>query len=383
MATRLKETGQVAYFFGHERPGAKPGPDSNMLIAHGVAAKDAAWLMGVDGPAVGIFTYLGAKHMVTGYDHLLFLAGVIFFLYRLRDVVLYVSLFTLGHSVTLLAGVLGDIRANAHLVDALIGLSVVYKGFENLGGFEKVVGSRPDTRLAVLAFGLIHGFGLATKLQDFQLPSNGLLTNMLSFNAGVELGQMMALVVMLAAFTWWRRRPGFTSSAFAANALLMACGFVLMGYQLGGYASERDAHTVTLAADSVSPINAHHDAWMGDEISFTIAPGDFVEYKYRIDKHAPMLYAWKATASVEYDFHTEPENEESSDSISFDFGATDARSGSYVAPFDGMHGWYWKNPTDAPVTLTLTSSGFYRGPTEYKSDGTRVAHQPTRGAVRH
>lgn len=345
-----------------------------MLIAHGVAAKDAAWLLGVDGPAVGIFAYLGAKHMVTGYDHLLFLAGVIFFLYRLRDVVLYVSLFTLGHSLTLLAGVLGDIRANAHLVDALIGLSVVYKGFENLGGFEKVLGFRPNPKLAVTMFGLIHGFGLATKLQDFALPQNGLLINMVSFNVGVEIGQVLALTAMLLAFTYWRRHHSFARSSFAANSLLMAAGFVLMGFQLGGYAADADAEsrTITLAEESASPINAHQDAWMADEISFTIPPGDFVEYKYRMDKTSPMLYSWKASGTVEYDFHTEPENEESSDSISFDFGAEASRAGSYVAPFDGMHGWYWKNPGGSPVTLTLTSQGFYRGPTEYKSDGTRV-----------
>jgi hypothetical protein len=346
-----------------------------MLIAHGVAAKDAALLLGVDGPAIDIFTYLGAKHMVTGYDHLLFLAGVIFFLYRLRDVVLYVSLFTLGHSATLLAGVLGGIHANAHLVDALIGLSVAYKGFENLGGFEKVVGARPNAKFAVLTFGLIHGFGLATKLQEFQLPPNGLIINMVSFNVGVELGQVMALAVMLALFTYWRRHRSFVSSSFAANALLVACGFVLMGYQLGGYATEAGAHTVTLSDDSETPIRAHADRLMADEITFTIPPGDFVEYKYRIDKHAAMFYEWKASASVEYDFHTEPQNEESSESISFDFGVADTKNGSYVAPFDGMHGWYWKNPSASPVTLTLTSSGFYRGPTQYLSNGTRVPRQ--------
>ena len=345
-----------------------------MLIAHGVAAKDAEWLLGVTGPAVDIFTYLGAKHMVTGYDHLLFLAGVIFFLYRLRDVVLYVSLFTLGHSVTLLAGVLGGIHANAHLVDALIGLSVAYKGFENMGGFERVFGARPNPKLAVLVFGLIHGFGLATKLQDFQLPANGLVINMLSFNVGVELGQVLALAAMLAAFTWWRRHHSFVSLAFSANAILVACGFVLMGFQLGGYAAESAAQTITLADDSAPPIRNHEDRLMADEITFTIPPGDFVEYKYRIDKHAPMFYDWKATADVEYDFHTEPQNEESSESISFDLGVAASRNGSYVAPFDGMHGWYWKNPTATPVTLTLTSRGFYRGPTEYRSDGSRVAH---------
>jgi hypothetical protein len=349
-----------------------------MLIAHGVAAKDAALLLGVDGPAIGIFTYLGAKHMVTGYDHLLFLAGVMFFLFRLRDVLLYVSLFTLGHSATLLAGVLADVRANAHVVDALIGLSVVYKGFENVGGFEKVFGARPNAKLAVLVFGLVHGFGLATKLQDFQLPANGLTINIVSFNVGVELGQVLALAVMLAAFTYWRRRPSFSSLAFAANSILMACGFVLIGYQFGGYAAEADSHPVTLANESSSPINAHQDGWMADAIQLTIAPGDFVEYKYRMDKTATMLYEWKATATVEYDFHTEPQNEASSKAVSFAVGAAESRVGSYVAPFDGMHGWYWKNPTNAPVTVTLTSSGFYRGPTEYKSDGTRVAHSAER-----
>jgi len=345
-----------------------------MLIAHGVSAKDAAWLLGVDGPAVGIFAYLGAKHMVTGYDHLLFLAGVIFFLFRLRDVVLYVSLFTIGHSLTLLAGVLGDIRANAHIVDALIGLSVVYKGFENLGAFEKVFGVRPNARAAVTIFGLIHGFGLATKLQDFQLPQNGLVINMVSFNVGVEIGQVLALAVMLTAFTYWRRHSSFNASAFAANALLMAAGFVLMGYQIGGYAAESDTHVVRLAADETSPIRTHEDRFLADAVSFAIAPGDFVEYKYQMDEGAPLLYSWQASASVEFDFHTEPQNTESSEAISFDFGEADKGVGSYVAPFDGRHGWYWKNTTDGPVTLTLTTNGFYRGPTEYKSDGTRVPH---------
>jgi hypothetical protein len=352
-----------------------------VLIAHGVAAKDAAWLLGVDGPAIGIFTFLGAKHMVTGFDHLLFLAGVIFFLYRLRDVVLYVSLFTVGHSITLLAGVLGGIHANAHLVDALIGLSVVYKGFENVGGFEKVFGMRPNPRAAVLLFGLIHGFGLATKLQEFALPVNGLVVNMVSFNVGVEIGQVLALAAMLAVFVYWRRHPSFTTRAFAANALLMASGCVLMGYQLGGYAADGDAQTVTLADTSTSPLGAHEDAWMTDEITFTISGGDFVEYKYRMDKAAPLTYSWKATGPVEYDFHTEPQNTESSAPVSFAVGTAEERTGSYVAPFDGMHGWYWKNPGATPVTLTLRSQGFYRGPIQYKSDGTRVMHSPQRFAI--
>ena len=203
--------------------------------AHGVSSRDAAFVQSIDGPAIAAFLYLGAKHMVTGYDHLLFLVGVIFFLYKLRDVVLYVSLFTIGHSLTLLAGVLGGIQANGYLVDAVIGLSVVYKAFENMGGFEKVLGFRPDTRVAVMVFGLFHGFGLATKLQELALPQNGLVTNIVSFNVGVEIGQMLALTAVLLALTWWRARPGFLSHAFAANAALMTGGFILIGYQLTGY----------------------------------------------------------------------------------------------------------------------------------------------------
>jgi hypothetical protein len=173
--------------------------------------------------------------MVTGYDHLLFLVGVIFFLYRLKDVVLYVSLFTLGHSTTLLLGVLGGTSVNAHLIDAIIGFSVVYKAFENIGGFERVFRVRPDSRVAVLIFGLFHGLGLATKLQDFSLSRNGLVTNILSFNVGVEIGQVLALVAVLIAFTYWRTRPSFANHSFVANVALMTGGFILAGAQVVGY----------------------------------------------------------------------------------------------------------------------------------------------------
>ena len=205
--------------------------------AHGVSKGDADFVQTITGVAIGPFLYLGAKHMVTGYDHLLFLVGVIFFLYRLKDVLLYVSLFTLGHSLTLLGGVLGNVPANAHLIDAVIGLSVVYKGFENMGGFERL-GIHPNTRAAVMVFGLFHGFGLATKLQELALPQHGLVANIISFNIGVELGQFLALTAILIALTYWRTRVGFLAHAFATNTALMMGGFILMGYQITGYMLE-------------------------------------------------------------------------------------------------------------------------------------------------
>jgi hypothetical protein len=173
--------------------------------------------------------------MVTGYDHLLFLVGVIFFLYRLKDVVQYVSLFTIGHSVTLLVGVLGGVHANSYIIDAIIGLSVVYKAFDNIDGFKRFLGIQPNTRWAVLIFGLFHGFGLATKLQEFALSQNGLVANIVSFNVGVEIGQVLALTAVLIALSYWRTRDGFLRHAFVTNTALMTGGFILTGYQLAGY----------------------------------------------------------------------------------------------------------------------------------------------------
>ncbi|MEX1033391.1 MAG: HupE/UreJ family protein [Cellvibrionaceae bacterium] len=206
-----------------------------MLWAHNISDNNAQFIEGVEGAAIAPFMYLGAKHMVTGYDHLLFLVGVIFFLYKLRDVVLYVTLFTIGHSVTLLLGVLGGLQVNAYLIDAVIGFSIVYKAFENMGGFKKLLGVQPNTRIAVLVFGLFHGLGLATKLQEFSLSKDGLVANIVSFNIGVEIGQILALTAILLLLWQWRRRPSFVKHAFLANTLLMTGGFALAGYQLAGY----------------------------------------------------------------------------------------------------------------------------------------------------
>lgn len=203
--------------------------------AHGVGEDDRAFIEGASGIAIGPYMYLGAKHMVTGYDHLLFLVGVIFFLYRLKDVGAYVTLFAIGHSTTLLLGVLLDIRANPFLVDAIIGLSVVYKALDNLDGFRTLFGWAPNPKAAVLVFGFFHGFGLATKLQDLTLSRDGMVPNLVSFNVGVELGQFMALGAILILMNLWRTTDSFRRGAVTANAALMCAGFVLVGYQLTGY----------------------------------------------------------------------------------------------------------------------------------------------------
>ena len=208
---------------------------SVQVFAHGVDDNTRAFLQQNTGVQFVPFLYIGAKHMITGYDHLLFLVGVVFFLYKSRDVLLYVTMFTLGHSATLLLGVLSDIQVNAYLIDAIIGLSVVYKGFDNLGGFKRCFNWQPNAKWAVLIFGLFHGFGLATKLQEFQLPQDGLITNLIAFNLGVELGQFAALVFILIAINAWRLLPSFQRFSTLTNTLLMSAGFMLVGYQLSGY----------------------------------------------------------------------------------------------------------------------------------------------------
>ena len=205
------------------------------VMAHGVDEKTRLFLQNNTGVQFFPFMYIGAKHMVTGYDHLLFLAGVIFFLFKSRDILLYVSMFTLGHSLTLLLGVWWDIQVNAYLIDAIIGLSVVYKGFDNLGGFKRTIGFSPNPKATVFIFGLFHGFGLATKLQEFQLPQDGLMTNLIAFNLGVELGQFAALTLILLAISFWRKHRSFNVFSTTSNTLLMSAGFMLMGFQLTGY----------------------------------------------------------------------------------------------------------------------------------------------------
>lgn len=204
-------------------------------FAHDVAQGDRGYIATTAGVQFGAFFYLGAKHMVTGTDHLLFLTGVIFFLFRLRDVATYVTLFAIGHSTTLILGVLLGTSVSPYLIDAIIALSVVYKAMDNLGAFQRWFGFRPDPRAAVLIFGFFHGLGLATKLQDLGLSPDGLVPNLIAFNLGVEAGQLLALGLILIAMAYWRRTASFAAHAFAANVVLMTAGFILFVQQMTGY----------------------------------------------------------------------------------------------------------------------------------------------------
>lgn len=208
---------------------------TTLAHAHGIADGDKGYIQETTGVQFMPFVYLGAKHMFTGHDHILFLLGVIFFLYKLKEIGLYVSLFAIGHSTTMLFGVFTGISINSYLIDAIIGLSVVYKALDNVGAFQRWFGFQPDTKVATLIFGLFHGFGLATKVQEYELSADGLFANMIAFNIGVEVGQLLALAAILIAMGFWRRTNSFLRHAYTANVALMTAGFMLIGYQLTGY----------------------------------------------------------------------------------------------------------------------------------------------------
>ena len=204
-------------------------------LAHGVATGDKGYIQEITGVNLMPFMYLGAKHMVTGYDHLLFLFGVIFFLYKMKDIGIYVTLFAIGHSTTMLAGVYFGTSVSSYLIDAIIGMSVVYKALDNMGAYQRWFGFQPNTKAATLIFGFFHGFGLATKIQEFDLSRDGLLPNLLAFNVGVELGQLLALGAILILMGYWRGTRSFLRHAYTANVVIMTAGFVLIGMQLTGY----------------------------------------------------------------------------------------------------------------------------------------------------
>ena len=215
---------------------------TDSVLAHAVTQGDKGYIQEISGIKIIPFIYLGAKHMVTGYDHILFLLGVIFFLYGMKQIALYVSLFAVGHSTTMLIGVYFDFGINSYIIDAIIGFSVVYKALDNLGAFERWFGVQPDTRIATLIFGLLHGFGLASKIIEYDISPDGLVPNLLAFNVGVELGQLLALAAILLVMRYWRASANFIRQAYAANVVMLTAGFLLMGMQIAGFVMTEFAH---------------------------------------------------------------------------------------------------------------------------------------------
>jgi len=232
------------------------------VLAHGISDADRQRML--DG---GYLQYvgLGASHMLTGYDHLLFLFGVVFFLASFKDVVKFVTVFTLGHSITLVFATMLQITWNYYLIDAIIAISVMYKAFDNNGGFQKHFQmASPNLLWMVFGFGLLHGFGLSTRLQQLPLGDDpaAMLGRILSFNVGVELGQIAALVVMVGLLALWRHRPSFQRFSHLANLALFYAGVYLLFTQLHGY--QHDTAPDSFRFPAAEHRHAHEDMGVDD-----------------------------------------------------------------------------------------------------------------------
>lgn len=341
---------------------------SQLTYAHGMS--EAEKLSILEGGNLR-YMWIGATHMLSGYDHLAFVFGIIFFLKTFRDIAKYVTAFTLGHSVTLIYATLNGIQLNYFIIDAIIGLSVSYIAFANIDGFRKYLNVNPPNMiLMIIGLGLIHGFGLSTRLQELPLSEDQLLLNIISFNVGIELGQLSALVVMLILIAAWRKSHGFKSFSLIANYGLILWGGLLFLMQMHGY---EHSNNIELAVgteisqelnDSKSDAtvtSADEQSQWKDLISVTIPARGDKEYKLHMAKEATFDYAWETDgAELFFDFHGEPTGDTTGYFKSFKKSTASQSKGSLTTSFDGTHGWYWENTTNLPVTITLKTKGDYQ-----------------------
>ncbi|MDT8384514.1 MAG: HupE/UreJ family protein [Gammaproteobacteria bacterium] len=221
---------------------------ANQAFGHGMSEAEKLSIM--EGGNLR-YLWIGATHMLSGYDHLLFVFGIVFLLTRFRDIVKYITAFTLGHSVTLIFATFNGIQVNYFLIDAVIALSVCYIAFANLDGFRKYLDVKPPHMLAMITgLGLIHGLGLSTRLQQLPLSEDQLLMNIISFNIGIEVGQIMALAVMLLLLASWRKAESFKPFSVMSNYGLIFAGFVLFMMQMHGYSHVSDPDEFGFSADN-------------------------------------------------------------------------------------------------------------------------------------
>ena len=331
---------------------------SNLASAHGMSEAEKQSI--IDGGNLR-FMWLGATHMLTGYDHLAFVFGIIFFLTSFRDIAKYVTAFTLGHSVTLIFATFNAIQINYFVIDAVIALSVCYIAFTNLDGFRKYLNINPPNMLVmILGLGLIHGFGLSTRLQQLPLSEDDLLLNIISFNVGIELGQISALAVMLILIAAWRNSHFFKTFSTITNYTLMIMGGLLFLMQMHGYEHTANAGEFTGAAQADEQVTILKSPWT-DTIMLSIPARSGQEYKVFIEQGGTLNYAWKTDGEeLFYDFHGEPAGDTSGYFESFEKATQNQASGSLVATFSGTLGWDWKNKSRLPVGITLQVKGNYQ-----------------------
>ena len=311
------------------------------------------------------YIWIGATHMLSGYDHLAFIFGIIFFLTKFKDIVKYITAFTVGHSITLIYATFNAIQVNYFLIDAVIALSVCYIAFANLKGFEKYLNVKtPNMMAMIFSLGLIHGLGLSTRLQQLPLSEDHLLMNIISFNVGIELGQISALAVMLLLIAAFRKSHAFKSFSKAANSFLIIVGGYLFLMQMHGYEHATNTEEFVGSSESTQ-VTVKNEAikqsnWK-DIIAVTIPARGEKEFKLLLTKGAKLEYSWSTSGTeLFYDFHGEPSEDKTGYFKSFKKSTEGQSSGSLIALFEGTHGWYWKNNTQSAVTVVLKVNGEYQ-----------------------
>jgi hypothetical protein len=340
---------------------------SQFAYAHGMSEAEKLSIM--EGGNLR-YMWLGATHMLSGYDHLAFVFGIIFFLTSFRDIAKYVTAFTLGHSVTLIYATFNAIQLNYFAIDAVIGLSVSYIAFANIDGFRKYLNiNPPNMMLMIIGLGLIHGFGLSTRFQELPLSEDHLLLNIISFNVGIELGQVSALALMLLLIAAWRKTHAFQTFSLVANYGLILMGGLLFLMQMHGYEHTANPEEFIVSTESSAPLassemvssNAIVQPTRQDSISITIPARGDTEYKLQMEKGATLEYAWETNGTeLFFDFHGEPAGDTTGYFESFKKSIDSQSNGSLTTSFEGTHGWYWKNDTPSPVTIELKVKGSYR-----------------------
>jgi hypothetical protein len=309
------------------------------------------------------YIWIGATHMLSGYDHLAFVFGIIFFLTKFKDIVKYITAFTVGHSITLIIATFNAIQINYFLIDAVIALSVCYIAFQNLDGFKKHLNIKaPNMLTMIFSLGLIHGLGLSTRLQQLPLDADNLLLNIISFNVGIELGQISALALMLLLISIFRKNHGFPIFSKISNYLLILAGAYLFLMQMHGYEHFVNAQALSTSEKSteVATISTlTPDTW-DDTIMVTIPARGDKEYKLGLKKGTTLNYEWNTNKeALFFDFHGEPKGDKTGYFKSFEKDIKSAANGSLTTVFEGTHGWYWKNNNAFPVVITLKVAGDY------------------------
>lgn len=334
---------------------------ASQAFGHGMSAQEKQAI--IDGGNLS-YIWIGATHMLSGYDHLAFVFGIIFFLTKFKDIVKYITAFTVGHSITLIIATFNAIQVNYFLVDAVIALSVCYIALHNLDGFKKYFNVKePNMLMMIFTLGLIHGLGLSTRLQALPLNPDDLLMNIISFNIGIELGQISALAIMLLLIATFRKSEKFPSFSKIVNTFLVFAGLYLFFMQMHGY--EHTTNSEELKSSEVSQkikiVEPKKSLEWKDTVVISLPVRGEKEYKVYIDENKTLGFQWETNkGDLYFDFHAEPKGDTTGYFKSFEVATKSISAGSLLTEFNGTHGWYWKNNNSFPVTITLKLYGEYK-----------------------